>query len=91
MAAKRRHPTTKQAVESALAEHGGGPMAMRELIPLVAAQANLKGHVAQTVYGVVYGEARKKDGIFVRTGRGEVALNPKTVAIIGLSKGASSA
>lgn len=73
MAAKKL--TTREAVVAVLTKANGGPLGMPEIIkqalPLTALGGKTPG---QTVYSVTYGEARKPDGLFVKVGRGQIAL-----------------
>jgi hypothetical protein len=70
--------TTKQAVESVLTGRRK-PMPIRQIIEEVLPLADgLKGAAPrQTVYSIVYGEAKREDGLVVQVDRGTFKLNPK--------------
>jgi hypothetical protein len=46
----------------------------RSAVPL----SNLKGQTpGQTIYSVLYSQAKREDGLVIQTGKGEFKLNPK--------------
>ena len=69
--------TAKQAIEKVLTGRRKpvrAPTIIREAVPLAT---SLKGQTpGQTMYSVLYSEAKKADGLVVQTGRGEFKLNP---------------
>ena len=67
--------TTKAAIERVLAA-AEAPMKVREIIEAAVPLTGLSGKTpGQTVYSVLYGEAKKPDGLFERVGRGEFRLS----------------
>lgn len=70
--------TTKQAIEQVLKGKRNGmrvPAIIEAAVPLAT---SLKGKTpGQTVYSILYAEAKKPEGLVVQTGRGEFKLNPK--------------
>jgi len=67
--------TTREAVVAVLKRANGGPLGMPEIIKQALPMTALGGKTpGQTVYSVTYGEARKPDGLFVKVGRGQIAL-----------------
>ena len=69
--------TTKQAIEQVLTGKRK-PMRVPAIIEAAVPLSNLAGKTpGQTVYSVLYSEAKKTDGLVVQTGKGEFRLNPK--------------
>ena len=69
--------TTKAAIEQAM-KGSRKPMRVRAIIEAAVPLSRLAGRTpGQTIYTVLYGEAKKADGLVVQTGRGEFKLNPK--------------
>jgi hypothetical protein len=72
---KGKKLTTKEAVAAVLGKAGGGPLGMPEIIKLAVPMTALAGKTpGQVVYSTVYSEAKKPDGLFVKVGRGQIAL-----------------
>jgi HB1, ASXL, restriction endonuclease HTH domain len=72
---KSKKLTTKEAVATVLGKAGGGPLGMPEIIKLAVPMTALAGKTpGQLVYSTVYSEAKKPDGLFVKLGRGQIAL-----------------
>jgi hypothetical protein len=69
---------TKQAIEQVL-KGRRRPMRVPEIIEAAVPLAtSLRGKTpGQTIYSVLYSEAKREDGLVVQTGRGEFKLNPK--------------
>jgi HB1, ASXL, restriction endonuclease HTH domain len=68
---------TKQAIEHVLTGRRK-PMRVPAIIAEAVPVSSLKGKTpGQTVYSVLYAEAKKPDGLVVQTGRGTFKLNPK--------------
>jgi hypothetical protein len=66
--------TTRIAIERVLAAVNR-PMKVREIIDTAVPLTKLSGKTpGQTVYSVLYAEARKPDGLFERVGKGEFRL-----------------
>jgi hypothetical protein len=69
--------TTKGAIEKVLAGRRK-PMRVPAIIEAAVPLSNLAGKTpGQTIYSVLYAEAKKTDGLVIQTGRGEFKLNPR--------------
>jgi hypothetical protein len=69
--------TTKQAIEQVLAGRRK-PMRVPAIIEAAVPLSNLRGKTpGQTIYSILYAEAKKADGLVVQTGKGMFKLNPK--------------
>ncbi len=70
--------TTKQAIEQVLKGKRNGmrvPAIIEVAVPLAT---SLKGKTpGQTVYSILYAEAKKPDGLVVQTARGTFKLNSR--------------
>jgi HB1, ASXL, restriction endonuclease HTH domain len=79
LAERRSHTlNTKQAIEQVLKGKRNG-MRVPAIIAAGAPLAtSLKGKTpGQTIYGVLYSESKKADGLVVQVDRGTFKLNPK--------------
>lgn len=66
---------TTKAVAAVLGKAGGGPLGMPEIIKQAVPMTALAGKTpGQVVYSTVYSEAKNPDGMFVKVGRGQIAL-----------------
>ena len=69
--------TTKQAIEQVLTGKRK-PVRVPVIIEAAVPLSSLKGKTpGQTIYSVLYSEAKRADGLVVQTGHGEFKLNPK--------------
>jgi HB1, ASXL, restriction endonuclease HTH domain len=68
--------TTKQAIEQVLSGRRK-PMRVPAIIEAAVPLSNLSGKTpGQTVYSVLYSEAKREDGLVVQVDRGTFKLNP---------------
>jgi hypothetical protein len=71
--------TTRAAIEKVLADNGGKmkvPAIVAAAVPLTALGGKTPG---QTIYSVLYAEAKKPNAVFKRTGKGEFRLDKRAV------------
>jgi len=74
-----RKLTTREAIQKVLAEDGA-KMKVKDIIEAAVPLTALGGKTpGQTIYSVLYGEAKKPTSIFKRTGKGEFRLDKRAV------------
>jgi HB1, ASXL, restriction endonuclease HTH domain len=78
--AARTKLTAREAITKVLAQHGGAmkvPEIIKAAVPLTGLAGKTPG---QTIYSVLYAEAKKPGSVFKQTGRGEFRLDKAAVA-----------